>query len=155
MDTLLSFLGIKTVGQVVVSLITGISGAFLTRSFGEWSQLLDVLLGFVIADYNTGFVAAGHEGGLMSRTGLYGIARKVFIFMIVAAAHQIDMDLGNQNILMTATIFFYLANELLSMTENVGRMGVPIPGVIKNAIKVLQSKCGEETGDSNHDDKGN
>lgn len=124
--------------------ITAFGGALASYLFGGWSALLGILLAFVIFDYVTGVIAAGIEGKLSSNAGLKGIAKKVAIFVIVAVANLVDRALGNAHIFRDATIFFYLANELLSIIENVGRSGVPIPEVIKKAVAVLQGKGGIE-----------
>ncbi|ORX22383.1 holin [Thermoanaerobacterium sp. PSU-2] len=124
--------------------ITAFGGALASYLFGGWSALLGILLAFVIFDYITGVIAAGIEGKLSSNAGLKGIAKKVGIFVIVAVANLVDRALGNAHIFRDATIFFYLANELLSIIENVGRSGIPIPEVIKKAVAVLQGKGGIE-----------
>lgn len=108
--------------------------------FGGWSQLLTILIVFVAIDYITGVVAAGFEGKLKSDVGLKGIARKVFIFAMVAIANLIDVSLGDAHLFRDTTIFFYLANELLSIIENGGRMGAPIPEPIRQAVEILQGK---------------
>ncbi|MCE5169415.1 phage holin family protein [Paenibacillus profundus] len=123
------------------------SGGLAAFLFGGWPVLIQVLLIIVIVDFATGVMAAGTEGKLRSSVGLIGIARKVFIFLIVAIAYQIDTVLGDQHLLRDATIFFYIANELLSIIENGGRMGVPVPKILKQAIEVLKGKSGEEKGD--------
>ncbi len=101
---------------------------------------MGALLCFVIADYITGIIAAGTLGGLSSKVGLKGIAKKVFIFIIVALAHLVDGVMGDSHLIRDATTFFYMANELLSIIENGGKMGVPIPPMIKNAVEVLKGK---------------
>ena len=102
--------------------------------------MLSILLTFVVLDYITGVVAAGKEGKLSSEVGLWGIPKKVAIFAIVAVAHLVDTALGDAHLFRDAAIFFYLANELLSITENLGRIGVPIPGAIQRAVEVLRGK---------------
>ncbi|EPY07410.1 phage lysis holin [Paenibacillus alvei TS-15] len=124
----------------------GVVGAYL---FGGWPLLLQVLLIMTVADFITGIMAAGTEGKLRSSRGLVGIARKVFIFVIISIAHQVDTVLGDQHMLRDATVFFYMANELLSIIENGGRIGVPIPGVIKQAVEVLKGKGGDNDGNRN------
>jgi toxin secretion/phage lysis holin len=91
-------------------------------------------------DYISGVLAAGKEGKLNSDIGLWGIARKVSIFVVVAIAHLVDTALGDAHLFRDAAIFFYLANEVLSITENLGRIGAPIPGIIKQAVEVLRGK---------------
>lgn len=120
--------------------VVALGGATASFLFGGWSSLLGVLLTFVVVDYVSGVVAAGFEGSLKSKAGLIGITRKVFIFALVAIAHQIDNSLGEQHLFRDATIFFYLANELLSIIENAGRIGLPVPDTIKRAVEVLKGK---------------
>jgi toxin secretion/phage lysis holin len=117
-----------------------VGGAAASYLFGGWSTLLGVLLTFVVIDYVSGVIAAGAEGKLKSKVGLIGIARKVFIFAMVAIAHLVDSALGDQHVLRDATIFFYLANELLSIIENAGRVGLPVPAPIQKAVEVLKGK---------------
>ncbi len=119
--------------------IVAIGGGAASYLFGGWSSLLEILLAFVIIDYITGFVAAGIEGKLASEVGLKGIAKKVFIFVMVAVAHLADQTAGTQ-IIRDAAIFFYLANELLSIIENSGRIGLPVPPIISHAVEILKEK---------------
>lgn len=109
--------------------------------------MLNVLLTFVVLDYVTGFLSAAKEGKLNSEVGLWGIAKKVAIFFVVAVAHLVDTALGDAHLFRDAAIFFYLANELLSVIENAGRLGVPIPPVISRAVEVLRGKGGSENAD--------
>lgn len=116
-------------------------GAVISFVFGGWSTLLSILLAFVVIDYVSGFVAAGIEGKLSSNIGMKGIAKKVAVFFVVAVAHMMDVALGyDGHILRDATIFFFLANEALSILENAGRIGVPVPGALKKAIDILNEK---------------
>jgi toxin secretion/phage lysis holin len=117
-----------------------IFGAVTSFLFGGWSHLLSVLLVLVALDYVSGVAAAAKEGKLRSDVGLWGIARKVAIFAVVAVAHLVDSTLGDAHLFRDAAVFFYLANELLSITENLGRFGVPIPPVIQRAVEILRGK---------------
>lgn len=123
-----------------LKIIIAAGGAAASYLYGGWSQLLCVLLAFVVIDYITGVLASASEGKLSSAVGFKGIARKVCIFAIVAVAHLVDSSLGEVHVFRDTTIFFYLANELLSMLENMGRLGVPIPPIISKAVQVLQGK---------------
>lgn len=114
-------------------------GTVITYLFGGWSSLLGILLTFVVIDCITGWMAARIDGKLSSSVGFKGIAKKIMIFAFVAIAHLIDVALGTE-IFMIAAIYFYLANELLSITENAGRMGADFPPAIKNAIEILSEK---------------
>jgi len=119
--------------------IVAAAGAAASYLYGGWSSLLGILLAFIIFDYITGFVAAGVEGKLSSNVGLKGIAKKIFIFAMVAVAHLVDQAIGTE-IIRDATIFFYLANELLSIIENSGRIGLPVPPMIIQAVEILKGK---------------
>jgi toxin secretion/phage lysis holin len=80
------------------------------------------------------------EGKLSSSVGFKGIIKKVTIFIIVAVAHLVDGYLGAGAILINASIFFYASNELLSIIENSGRIGLPVPTLLKKAVEVLKDK---------------
>lgn len=115
----------------------------LTLLYGEWSALLTILVALVVIDFVTGMTAASLDGGLKSKIGMIGIARKVFIFAMVAVAHLIDLLLvesgfESTELVMTMVIVFYAINEILSITENAGRIGLPVPDQIKNAIEILK-----------------
>ena len=127
--------------------VIAVGGGLASFLFGGWSALLSILLAFVVIDYVTGFIAAGAEGKLSSEVGFKGIAKKIIIFVLVAVGHLLDKALGGQNdIFRDATIFFFLANELLSIIENAGRAGVPIPQILQNAVEILKGKGDENNG---------
>lgn len=121
-------------------------GAAVSYLYGEWSPMLTVLLALVVADYVSGFVASALEGRLSSAVGFRGIARKIAIFALVAIGHLIDGAIGEAHLIRDAAIWFYAANELLSIIENMGRLGVPIPPVIQQAVAVLQGRAGVDKG---------
>ncbi len=123
------------------SLIGGIIGFM----FGEIDGLLLALVAFVVIDYVTGFICAWTEKKLSSEVGAKGIAKKVFIFMLVAVANIIDTQiLRNGAAIRTAVIFFYIANEGVSICENAGRLGLPIPEKLKMVLEQLNEE--EENG---------
>ena len=115
-------------------------GAIVGYIFGEWSVLLQILLAFVIIDYISGLLASGVEGKLSSKVGFRGIAKKLMIFVLAAVGHLVDKAIGDGSMIQNAIIFFYLGNELLSILENAGRTGLPVPEQIKNAVDVLKGK---------------
>ncbi|MGG4039886.1 phage holin family protein [Heyndrickxia ginsengihumi] len=123
----------------VFKVLITVLGAICGYLWG-WSPLLPVLLTFVILDYMSGMMASYVEGKLSSKVGFKSIPKKVMIFMLVAVAHLIDGAFGDNHMFRDATIFFYLANELLSMIENAGRMGLPVPKQLKQAVAVLKGK---------------
>lgn len=126
----------------VFQFVVAFGGAAASFLFGGWSALLSILLAFVVIDYITGCIASGVQGKLNSQTGWKGIAKKVAIFFIVAVAHMVDVALGGgeTHMFRDAAIFFYLANEVLSITENAGKIGIPIPNKLLNAVEVLKGK---------------
>ncbi len=120
--------------------------------FGEWPPPPTLLLLFVTScmDYATGMAAAAYEGQLKSKVGFKGIGRKIAIYAVIVVAHFLDVYLihfgmESKAMIMNAAILFYFLNELLSITENVGRMGVPIPEPVRNAIVVLRGKDEKKT----------
>lgn len=95
------------------------------------------MLAFVAIDYVTGFVAAGMEGKLSSEVGIKGIAKRVFIFVMVAVAHLADQPIGNEVIRCSDIL---LPGILLSIAENSGRIGLPVPPIITRAVELLSDK---------------
>lgn len=120
--------------------IIGIGGSAASFLWGGWSSILTTLLVLVGIDYVTGTLASATEKKLSSATGLRGITRKTLIFAIIAVANMVDQMIGTENMLRDGTIFFYAANEVLSILENCGRIGLPIPPKIREAIELLQEK---------------
>lgn len=120
--------------------IIAVSGAIVTFLVGGWSPLLQVLVIFIIADYVLGVLVAASYGKLSSKIGFRGIAKKVIILALVAVAYSIDTIMGDDTFIRDAVIFFYLANELLSILETVGKTNLPVPDVLKKAVETLNSK---------------
>lgn len=107
--------------------------------FGDANnELLIALLIFVVTDYITGVICAIVDHTLSSSVGFKGIAKKILLFTVVAITHILDERLGLKDALMTATIFFYLANEGLSIVENAVRLGLPMPNKIKSVLVQLK-----------------
>jgi toxin secretion/phage lysis holin len=129
--------------DVVYKTGAAILGGLAGLIFGESIGLLVALFWMAVIDYGTGMAAGYAEGTLSSKVGFKGIAKKVMIFVMVALAHQVDSALGTKNMFRDATIVFYMANELLSIFENAGRMGVPVPDRLMQAVEVLKGKSKE------------
>lgn len=121
-------------------------GAAISYLFGGWSTALQTLLVFVVIDYLTGVLASGKQGELSSKAGLKGIGRKCMIFMFVAMGHMADLHLsdGHAHLFRDGVITFFIANEALSITENAGKMGVPIPEPIRRAVEIFKEKGGNK-----------
>lgn len=125
--------------QIAVNSSVGFVGSIIAYLFGEWSQMLMLFFFVIIMDYLTGVMAAIVEKNLSSAVGYKGLIKKFGMVLIVALAYQLDQFTG-QNIIMTGAIFFFIANELISITENYGRIGLPLPPQIKNVIKMLKER---------------
>ncbi|MCU5687082.1 phage holin family protein [Bacillus cereus] len=115
-------------------------GGFCGYFLGGWDATLKVLVTMAIIDYLTGVIAAGFNGELKSKVGFKGIAKKVVLFLLVAAATQVDVIMGTNNAIREATIFLFIGNELLSLLENAGRMGIILPTALTNAVEILGGK---------------
>lgn len=110
--------------QMVFTGIGGWIGYFLGGCYG----LMYALLAFVVIDYITGVMCAISEHKLSSEVGFKGICRKVLIFCLVGIANILDVNvIGTGSVLRTAVIFFYISNEEVSLLENAGHLGLPIP----------------------------
>ena len=119
----------------------GTIGGFLGWFLGDLDGFLYVLIAFVVCDYITGIMRAIIDKKLSSTIGFKGIFRKVLIFALVGIANILDVYvLGQGEVLRTAVIFFYLSNEGISLLENAGYLGLPIPSKLKDILVQLHSK---------------
>ena len=132
----------------------GIAGSAIANMLGGWDTALQTILIFMAADYITGIIVAGvfkkskktETGGLESRVGWKGLCRKGMTLLIILVAAQLDRVAGT-NVVRNAVIIGYIANEALSIIENAGLMGLPVPKFLQNAIDVLKKKAeGEDNG---------
>ncbi|MGI6237741.1 MAG: phage holin family protein [Candidatus Excrementavichristensenella sp.] len=120
------------------------AGGWLGGFLGGTDGLLKALVLLMALDYGSGLLCAGMEGKLSSNVGFRGILKKVFILVLVGVAHTLDLYVaGTGSALRSAVICFYLSNEGLSVVENAARMGLPVPGAIRNLLAQLQGN-GEE-----------
>ncbi|EOO29042.1 toxin secretion/phage lysis holin [Bacillus cereus VD133] len=129
--------------KVFIATFGGFCGYFL----GGWDATLKILVTMAVIDYLTGIIAAGYNGELKSKVGFKGITKKVVLFLLVGVAAQLDAAIGSNSAIREATIFFFMGNELLSILENAGRMGIPIPQPLMNAVEILGGKNKQNKGD--------
>lgn len=129
----------------------GAVGSIIANLFGGWSSDLTTLLIFMTIDFVTGLLVAGvfkkskktKNGALQSKVGFKGLSKKVMILLFVLIGYRLDLLFGSDYI-RTALVIAFICNETISITENAGLMGIPIPKPIKNAIDVLKSKEDEK-----------
>ena len=116
--------------------------------YGKWTAALTILAVMMAVDYITGVLVAitGRSpktdgGGLSSKIGFVGLAKKGFIMLIVLVATQLDRAIGNTSmVFQTATVFYYIANEGLSILENADLMGVPFPAFIRKRLESMREQ---------------
>ena len=131
--------------QLVFATIGGWLGWFL----GECDGLMYALIAFVIADYVTGVMCAVSDKRLSSEVGFKGICRKVLIFVLVGMANILDMHvIGTGCVLRTAVLFFYISNEGVSVLENAGHLGLPVPAKLLDVLEQLHEDAEQEDMDN-------
>lgn len=136
--------------QCICSLL-GLFGSAIATALGGWDQGLATLLIFMLIDYVSGLIVAGvfhtsnktDTGTLESRAGFKGLCRKGMTLLFVLVAYRLDLVIST-NYIRNAVIIAFIANETISLVENAGLMGLPLPAVITKAIDVLQKKSESE-----------
>ena len=124
--------------KAILAMLCTIAG-FL---FGEMNGLIVTLIVLIVLDYISGVIAAIVEKKLSSEIGAQGIAKKVFMLLIVAVANIVDINVigGESHVLKSVTVVFYIANECISLLENAGQLGVPVPKKLMDVLKQLKDK---------------
>ena len=134
-----------------ITTMIGVIGGFIASLFGGWDAALVTLIIFMGIDYVTGLIVAGvfhnsektTNGALESRVGWKGLCRKGATLLVVLVACRLDLVMGS-NFIRDAVIIAFIANETISIIENAGLMGIPIPAVIMRAIEILKNKAESE-----------
>lgn len=122
-----------------LKMFIALGGSLFSFLFWEWSMSLKILVAVVTFDIITGILASSKTGKTNSKVGKKGIPRKVGIFVLVALATLVDRVVGSATpLIQAATIFWYVGNEGISVMENLGKMGVPLPGPLKKALEQLK-----------------
>lgn len=121
--------------------VSAVVGGVLAFIFGELTPAFAVLIALMVIDFCTGLLHAFIEQKLNSKTCARGIVKKIFILALVAVAHLIDVSLGKA-VCMGVVEFFYIANESMSIIENAGRAGLPVPEKLKEVLEQLNGKEG-------------
>ena len=129
----------------------GAVGGWISWLLGGWDTAVVTLVIFMAIDYISGLAVAGvfhasrktDSGTLESRAGWKGLCKKAMTLLFVLVAHRLDMVIGTTYI-RDAVVIAFVANELISIVENAGLMGVPMPAAIENAIDILQKKVDKD-----------
>jgi len=133
----------------------GVIGSTVAALFGGWDAALVTLVIFMGIDYLTGLIVAGvfhnsektANGALESRAGWKGLCRKGVTLLVVLVACRLDLVMGS-SFIRDAVVIAFIANETISIVENAGLMGVPIPGVVVRAIEILKKQAESEDGEN-------
>lgn len=132
----------------MICTVVGLAGSFVAKAFGGWDSALVTLLFFMIVDYISGLVVAGvfhkskksENGALESHAGWKGLCKKGMTLLFVLVAYRLDLALG-LDFVRTTVIIGFMANELISIVENAGLMGIKLPAVLNKAIDILTQKA--------------
>ena len=127
--------------------LCGAVGGLFVQLFGGWTEDMVTLLTFMTVDFIMGLILAGvfhksnksENGNLNSKAGWKGLCKKGVTLLFILIAHRLDVSLGTSYI-RTATIIGFIANEVISIVENAGLMGIPLPKVITKAIDILKHR---------------
>lgn len=126
----------------------GVAGSFIASLFGGWDSGIGTLVLFMCIDFFSGLAVAGifkkstktETGALESKAGFKGLCRKGMTLLFVLIAYRLDLAIGT-NYIRNMVIIGFMANELISIVENAGLMGLPPPAVLIKAIDVLKKKA--------------
>ena len=137
--------------KAFICTVLGAVGGIVAQLFGGWTEDMMTLIAFMAVDFVMGLILAGvfhksnksDNGNLDSKAGWKGLCKKCITLLFVLVAHRLDVSLGT-NYIRTATIIGFIANEIISIVENAGLMGVPLPKVITKAIDILKHREDEE-----------
>jgi len=131
----------------IVCTYAGVIGGMIASALGGWDGALATLLGFMAVDYVTGLLVAGvfhrsdksDSGALSSNAGFRGLTKKGVMLLMVLLGARLDAFLG-LSFFRDSVIIAFLTNELISILENAGLMGIPIPAALRRALDLLRSR---------------
>ena len=136
--------------KITICTWIGIVGSFIAGLFGGWSSGMTTLVICMAVDYTSGLIVAGvfkrspksETGALESRAGFKGLCRKCMVLLFVLIAYRLDLTFGPEYI-RDAVVIGFISNELISIVENAGVMGIPVPKKLRQAIDILKEKTEE------------
>ena len=131
----------------IICTYAGVIGGMIASALGGWDGALATLLGFMAVDYVTGLLVAGvfhrsdksDSGALSSNAGFRGLTKKGVMLLMVLLGARLDAFLG-LSFFRDSVIIAFLTNELISILENAGLMGIPIPAALRRALDLLRSR---------------
>lgn len=122
-----------------VSVAFGVIGGLIVSFLGGWDGLAITLVSFIVLDWITGLLKAIYNKNLSSYTGFRGIIKKVVILIVVGVTVLLEKNMGIPAI-REIVMMFFIANEGISLLENVSQMGVPFPDKLKKILIQLRNK---------------
>lgn len=131
--------------KTIFNSIFAVVGTFLTWIFGGWDLAIQILVSMMVIDYITGVIVAYINKEVDSRVGFRGICKKLLTMVILIVAVLLDRLFGQGWIFRTVTCYFFIANEGISILENIAKCGIPLPTKLMD--KLIQLK--EEGGNNN------
>ena len=141
--------GVKRMKLNLLCVATGLAGSVVAHLFGEYDMIFEALIVLMVLDYVSGFMVGfsnkslkTEDGGLNSKVGFKGLCRKCMTLVFVIAAHYLDVILGVDYV-RNAVVIGFCMNELISLVENAGLIGLPLPGALTRAIDLLKQKDGD------------
>lgn len=121
----------------IIATLGGVVGAWC----GGWDMGFKILVSLVLLDYLTGVLSAIYQRQLSSSIGFKGIIKKVAIFIVLVMGVRLDILLESGDMLRMGIIFFYSANEGISILENLKKMEVTLPSFLMKILEVLKQKA--------------
>ena len=141
---------LTAVGTAVYTAV-GAIGSAISYLLGGWETAIQTLVCFMLVDYITGIMLAilnkstkSPKGGLSSEAGFKGIFKKAGMLIVVIIANRLDV-LAGTDVIRNGCIFVLIGNEGLSIIENLGLMGVPVPKILIRFIEALKNRDNEQT----------
>lgn len=127
----------------IIQIAGGTVGGFLAYWLGGLDAILICLIAMLVIDYITGVLSAVHSSTVNSEIGWKGIVKKVVTLLIVALAFIIETATDGLFAIREIVIMFFIANEAISIIENAGKIGIPIPEKLKNILTQIKGEKGE------------
>lgn len=130
----------------LINFVTGTLATTLVYLLGGWDIALQILITVIVLDYITGICKAIYNKKMNSKAGTKGIIKKIGYLIVVAVAVELDRITGNTGAIRTLVIYFFVANEGISILENWGGMGLPLPQKLTDTLEQLKNDNNPKNG---------